>query len=158
MTENKNELSWRVPEYHEHERSQRWYAIAITVLGLMLVYAVLTGNFLFAIILIIVSIIMTVQDKQKAPEVDIAVADSGLRVGGKEYKYSVFKNFWIYYEPSEQKLLFFEFKSAVRPRLSLPLLNKNPLRIRALLLKHLPEDIEKENEPISEQLTRLLKL
>jgi len=64
----------------------------------------------------------------------------------------------MYYEPDEAKTLFFEFKNRVRPRLSIPLENKNPLKIRAILLKYLPEDVERENEPLSEQLSRLLKL
>ena len=64
----------------------------------------------------------------------------------------------MYYEPDEAKTLFLEFKSGVRPRLAIPLQNKNPLKIRSILLAHLPEDVEREDEPLSEQLIRLLKL
>ncbi len=158
MPKNKTEISWNVPEYHDHQRSHRWYVIAITLLAILLIYSFLTANFLFAIILIIIGITMTIQDRQKTPTVRFSISDDGIIIGDKQYNFSAFNNFWIYYEPDENKMLFFEFKNSIRPRLSVPLLNKNPLRVRSILLRYLTEDIEKENEPISEQLTRLLKL
>ena len=158
MTKNEYELAWQVPEYHQHQRTKRWYTIATAALGIMIVYALLTANFLFAIILIIIGITMTLRDRTEAPKVEVAISDDGLTVGAKRYVYSKFKNFWLYYEPDEAKMLFLEFKGGMRPRLAIPLENKNPLRVRALLLRYLPEDITKENEPFSEQVTRLLKL
>jgi len=158
MPKTKTEISWKIPEHHDHERSHRWYVIAISALGLLLIYSFLTVNFLFAIILIVVGITMTIQDRQETPKIDFSISDEGVIIGQKQYKFSAFKNFWLYYEPDENKLLFLEFKNSIRPRLSIPLLNKNPLRIRSILLRYIPEDIEKEYEPLSEQLTRLLKL
>ena len=158
MTKNKTDISWSVPEYSEHKRSKRWYMIAITILSLLLIYSFLTANFLFAIILIIVGITMTIQDRQKTPEVIFSISDDGITLGEKLYSFSTFKNFWMYYDPEENKMLFLEFKNSIKPRLAVPLLNKNPLRVRSILLRYLTEDIEKENEPVSEQLTRLLKL
>lgn len=151
-------MSWSIPEYHEHERGKRWYIAAIAIAALLIGYSVITANFLFAIILVLAILIMSVHDRKKAPEIGFEIMESGIAVGAARYSYNTFKNFWMYYEPGEAKLLFFEFKSGMRPRLSIPLQNKNPLKVRAILLQHLPEDVERENEPLSEQLTRLLKL
>jgi hypothetical protein len=152
------QLSWNIPEYRKHKRGKKWYIVAVALLSLLLIYSVFSSNFLFAIILIIVSITMLLHDRKEAQEILCEIAENGITIGAKHYSYNLFKSFWLYYEPSETKMLFLEFKTAVRPRLSIPILNKNPLKIRALLLEHLTEDIEKENEPLSEQINRLLKL
>ena len=151
-------MSWNIPEYHEHERGKRWYIIAIAIGALLLLYSVLTANFLFAIILVLAILIMAMHDRKAAPEVAFEIAENGINVGEAHYSYNRFKSFWMYYEPDEAKTLFLEFKSGVRPRLAIPLQNKNPLKIRSILLAHLPEDVEREDEPLSEQLIRLLKL
>ncbi len=151
-------MSWTIPEYREHERGKRWYIAAIAAAALLLLYSVLTANFLFAIILILAILIMAMHDRRVAPQVTFEIAGHGINVGEAHYSYNAFKSFWMYYEPDEAKTLFFEFKSGVRPRLSIPLQNKNPIRVRSILLAHLPEDVERENEPLSEQLIRLLKL
>ncbi len=151
-------MSWEIPEYREHERGKRWYIAAIAIGALLLLYAVLTANFLFAIILLLAILIMAMHDRKKAPEVTFEIAGNSINVGVAHYSYNRFKSFWMYYEPSEATTLFLEFKSGIRPRLAIPLQNKNPLKIRSILLAHLPEDVGREDEPLSEQLIRLLKL
>ncbi|MFA5770958.1 MAG: hypothetical protein WC894_05710, partial [Patescibacteria group bacterium] len=43
---------WTVKEYDKHERSKRWYIIAISLALALLMLAFFTGNFLFAVIII----------------------------------------------------------------------------------------------------------
>ncbi|MEK7125369.1 MAG: hypothetical protein AAB880_00480, partial [Patescibacteria group bacterium] len=156
--QNKILIEWLVPEYREHSRSRRWYMVAGTILVLLLTYCLLTANFLFALIIIIASIIVILQDKHAAPKIPFAITEAGIGLGKDFYDYAKLQSFWLYYEPDEAKTLFLEFKNRVRPRLAIPLFNKNPLHVREHLLEFLPEDLEKENEPVSEQLSRLLKI
>jgi len=158
MTNETSLIHWTVPEYHVHDRSTRWYMLASLIGTALFVFSIFSANYLFAIIIIVVAITMILQERTDAPMIEFSINKGGISLGAKEYEYGMFKNFWIYYEPSEAKTLFFEFKNGVRPRLSIPIENKNPLRIRSLLLQFLTEDIDRENEPLSEQLTRLLKL
>lgn len=151
-------MHWLVPEYREHERSRRWYIVAGGLLTALLAYSFLTANFLFALLIIIAGVIVILQDREKAPDIGFIIAEDGIALGRDFYRYQRFQSFWIYYEPDEAKTLFFEFKNRFRPRLAIPLLNKNPLQVRATLLKFLPENTARENEPVSEQLSRLLKL
>jgi len=51
-----------------------------------------------------------------------------------------------------------EYKAMMKQRLSIPLMGQDPLLVRKYLLKYLPEDLERNNPPLSEQITRLLKL
>ena len=151
-------MQWSVPEYRQYERTRRWYIVGGAVLAALIAYALISANFLFALLIIITSIIMVLQDREKAPAITLIIAEDGVALGRDFYGYGRFQSFWIYYEPDEAKTLFFEFKNRFRPRLSVPLHNKNPLHVRAQLLRFLPEVTAKENEPVSEQLARLLKL
>jgi len=151
-------MEWEVSEHRVHQRSKRWYIIASLVGIALFTSSIFSANYLFAIIILIVAVTMILQERNGAPNIQIVIHPGGVLVGKKDYDYSLFKNFWLYYEPEESKMLFLEFKNSARPRLAIPLENKNPLRIRTLLLQFLAEDIEREHEPLSEQLSRLLKI
>ena len=50
-------VSWEVDEYPHHERSRRWYLIAGAISLALIIYAIMTANFLFALIILMVDII-----------------------------------------------------------------------------------------------------
>jgi len=91
--------------------------------------------------------------------VKISLTEEGIIVGRKFYDYDEFKNFSIVYKPKQEtKSLYFEFNNSLRPRLSIPLKKMNPLLIRKNLLKYLPEDLDRTDRPLSEELGKLFKL
>lgn len=151
--------SWKIPEYDKHERQRNWY-IAAVVTGLaLMVYSFFSSNFLFAAIIIIGAFIIITHDGQEPVKIDFAITDQGLKVGRNFYDYDVMKDFSIVYKPRENvKNLYFEFKNAVRPRLSIPTENMDPLPIRENLLKYLQEDLERTDQPLSESLAKMFKL
>jgi len=152
-------ISWEVPEYDTHERSRNWYIIAAVVGILLLVYAVITSNFLFAGILVIGTLVIILNDGKEPQKVRISLTDEGVEVGRKVYDYDEIKDFAIVYKPKlGVKNLYFEFKTVVKPRLSIPLLDRDPLIIREKLLKYLQEDLERTDQPLSEGLAKLFKL
>jgi len=158
--ETYNEItSWIIPEYDKHERSRFWYIGASIASGLALIYAFWTSNFLFAVIIIIAATIIILNDNREPEKIKFALTSEGLVINNKFIDFDDLKNFSIIYKPSYGvKKLYFEFKNVLRPRLSIYLDNMNPLPIREILLNYLPEDLERENEPLSEQLGRLFKI
>ncbi|MFA6171167.1 MAG: hypothetical protein WCW77_05425 [Patescibacteria group bacterium] len=151
--------SWTVPEYDKHVRERAWYIIAGIIGALFLVYSFWTMNFLFALIVITASIIIILNDGRDPDLVRVNVTDEGVIVGRKFYDYDDIKNFSIVYKPKfEVKNLYFEFKSPIKHRLSIPLMDMNPLPIRDILLKYLPEDLDRLHPPASEGLARFFKL
>jgi len=152
-------FSWFVNEYDKHERSKRWYIVAISLALVLLLFAFFTSNFLFAVIIIIVSLITILHDGQEPASLEVALLDEGILVGKKYYDYDEFSGFSMVYKPSQGvRRLYFEFTNPVRPRVSLSLDGLDPLPIREFLLKYLPEDLERTDEPLSEGLARILKL
>lgn len=152
-------ISWEVPEYETHERTRNWYIIAAVIGALLLVYAAITSNFLFAGIIIIGALVIILTDGKVPQKVRISLTDEGVEVGRKFYDYDEIKDFSIVYKPKlGVKNLYFEFKTVVKPRLSIPLLDRDPLIIRDKLLKYLQEDLERTDQPLSEGLAKMFKL
>jgi hypothetical protein len=164
-------LEWQVPEYRRPERGRNWYITAGILMLLLLffcffgfqgwrpVFLGLTSNFLFALIIIVAAIVTLINDSRMALMVDVALGPEGVKVGQRFYDYGEFKNFAVLYKPKQSvKQLYFEYKAGLRPRLSLPLRRLEALTVRNFLIKYLDEDLDRTEIPLSEQLTRLLKL
>ena len=165
-------LAWQVPEYEQPERNRKWYLIATVFLLVCLffcffeidswkvVFLGVNSNFIFALILILSAIIMIINDGREPLMVDFKIGPDGINIGKKFYDYDVIKHFSIIYKPNLNiKHLYLEFSNSfTHPRLSINLYDQDPITVRNYLLRYLDEDLERANPPISEQLTRLLKL
>ena len=152
-------MSWLVPEHEKHERSTSWYVIAGIVAIALLIYCFFTANFLFAVIIIVAALVIILHHGREPERVKFGITDEGIVIGRKFYDYDEIKDFAIVYKPRiEVKRLYFEFKNALRHRLSIPLENMNPLTVRETLLKYLKEDLERTDQPLSEGLAKLFKL
>ncbi len=151
--------SWQFPEFRKHQRSALWYLIAIIIIGALIAYSLFTQSYIFLIIIFLFVFVMFLLSRRSAPLLNIELNEDGVVIGEKTfYQWKDIKSFWIIYDPPEVKNLYFDFKSAVRPSISISLENENPLRIRKILSHYLTEDTEKENESFSDGLQRILKL
>lgn len=150
--------SWTFKEYEKHERSARWYWV-MSVLGLALVvYAVLTQDFLFAIIVVLFAIVIFLQDKNEPLEIPFAIVQTGIILGNKYYRFSELKDFWVIYNPPEVKVLYFGLKNVIKHRLSIPLGDMDPRPIHEYISRFVTENLEEEDEAFSDKMGRLLKL
>ncbi len=150
-------LNWRIPEYEKYERGKSWYIWAGIAFGLLVVYAIYTLNFLFVVILILAAVITVLRSISEPDEVDFGIFEDGVGVGGKFYTWKDVDKFYIIYEPPDVKNLYFN-PNGLRSRISVPLLDQNPLKVREVLLKYLIEDTDQEHEPLSESYSRFLKI
>jgi hypothetical protein len=159
INEKNESISWQVPEYDKHEKTKSWYIFYSIVAFLLILYSFFSGNFLFAVIIIIAAIVIVLRDGQNPAMVKISLEPEGITVGKKFHDFDEFKNFSIIYKPKEEiKNLYFEYKNSLKPRLSIHLKNNNPLLIRKNLLKYLPEDLDRTDQPLSEALAKIFKL
>jgi len=171
INSNEKYLRWEIPEYKMPERSRAWYIVAglflffcvffsfFTITSWKLKFLGYSSNFLFAIIMLLAAVIMYINGKRPPLMVNFELGPEGVKVGAKFYDYDEIKNFCVFYKPKLSiKSLYFEFKNSARMRLSVPLRRMDALTVRNFLVRYLNEDLERENEPLSEQLTKLLKL
>ncbi len=149
---------WNFAEFEKPQRNKSWYFIAFIIFLLFLIYALVTVNFLFAIIIIISAIILLMRNRYEPDQITFSITEDGFIVNDKFYDFETIRYYYIIYKPPEIKNLYVEFKSIAKPRLIVPLENQNPLEIREILNQFLEENLEKEEEPASEAFRKILKL
>ena len=163
--ENKNQapdrgqvlFSWSFSEFPRYERNQSWYVWLAVAVIFLLIYSFFAANFLFGLITLITALIILLFHQTNG-KVEFRITEDGILVNQRFYEYKTLKNFYIIYEPPEVKTLYFEPKSIFSPRVPIDLGSQDPVKIREILKQYLAEDLERENEPLSDQTSRLLKL
>jgi hypothetical protein len=152
-------IKWEIPEYEKHEKDRRWYIIAAIIALALIAYAVFTRNYLFALIIVIIGFIIITRDGQDPIVVTFSLESTGVGVGQRFYSYDTFKDFAVVYRPQDNiRGLYLNFKNTMRPHLAIPLKQANPVQVRNYLLQFLTEDLERNDAPLSEGLSKLLRL
>ena len=152
-------FSWKIKEREHYQHSKQWFLVFGLLALAGLIFAVLTSNFLFALIIVLVAFIIVFNENEEPEMLDFIIGTEGIMLGHKFYDYDEFKSFSVIYKPAQGiKSLYLDFTSPWRRDLMIPLLDNNPLPIRENLLKYLKEDLERTGESLSETIGKLLKL
>ena len=157
VNHGKKLVSWKVPEYTKYKRAFGWYVWMAILSIVVLIYAFFTGNFLLGVIVVIFVTIIIAHNLGEPGMITFSVFEDGIVVGRKKYSWGDFKAFWIIYQPPEVKTLYFDLEG-LRPSLSVNLMNKNPVKVREVLIKYLEEDLTHNEELPGDEFSRLLKL
>ncbi|MFZ2681559.1 MAG: hypothetical protein WAZ14_00445 [Patescibacteria group bacterium] len=151
-------LAWEAWEFEPTERSTRWYVIAAT-LGLgMLVYALLSANFVFALIIVMFAVIMLMRDLRKPARVQVAITTDGVVFKNEFFPFADIKDFSIIYEPPAIKNLYLGFNGKLTPMMSIPLEDADPIQVREELLPFIFENLDRDAESLTDTLSRVYKL
>jgi len=147
-------FSWEAEEFKKSEFDPWKIGVLAVIAVILIIYAVFTANYLFALILIMAAIIVQIFTKKEPAQINISITNQGIRVNDNYFSYEEdLRSFWILYNPPEVKTLNLDRKQALLPGLILQVENQNPMKIREELLKFLPEDTEKE-ESLAEKTAR----
>lgn len=150
-------LEWDFPEFQRHDRSRSWYFGFLAVVAALVLFALLTRNYTFIFVIILVGFVILIRLRRIPPLVHFAIHEEGIQVSRGFYPWRDLKSFWILYRPPEIKKLYLTLKGT-RPGLDIALESQNPLKIRELLSEHLLEETDREEEPAGDQLSRTLKI
>ena len=149
-------MQWTAPEYKQYDRPKSWYLALLLIAGGLIVYSLITANYLLVIITVILAVIVNSITRNNPKDLDIAVTTKGVKIGEKLYTFTEDLNsFWILYDPPELKTLNFKRQQRFMPEISIQLEKQNPLKLREFLLEYLEEEIEKE-EHMADQISRKL--
>jgi hypothetical protein len=151
-------IQWEIDEYPNHQRSRRWYVFMGSIGALMLVYAIFTANFLFAVILLMFAIITVISAFKTPDKVPVVITTTGMIVGDTYYEFPAIKKFAILYDPPEIQNLYLDFDSYTRPLMTVPLAGIDPNIVREALLPFVIEDLERDDETFADILRRVYKL
>lgn len=178
VTEDYGEIlaAWDFPEFEKPKRSRRWYIWGMIILAILIILSLseftltlgsiggvpfnmsFDKNPIFIGILILFIFIYFYNEKQGPLKINFFITEDGIIINERFIEYSELRNFYIIYYPPEIKNLYFQPKSNIKQRIIIPLQDQNPVEIRKILLEFLEEDLEKEEIPASEGISRMLKL
>lgn len=151
-------MRWEVYEYPKYERGRLWYLLMAMVGGGLLIYSLISGNFLFALILVMFALVLYMSAANEPAKVHFVVAEDGVGLGNAFYPYKEMRSFWFVYDPPEVSNLYIDFRSGIHPRLIVDLEAQNPNEVREVLSQFIREDFSREDEPLSDILGRVLKI
>ena len=151
-------VSWVVDESRRYEKGLGWYIGAIAIGGGLLLYAVISANFLFALIILMVALVIYMTSLRGPEKTSVSITEDGVEIGETMYRYRDMSRFWFIYEPPEVKSLYLDFKATLKPRIVIPLEDQDPNVIREVMSRYLHEDITEDEEPFADFLGRVLKL
>ena len=151
------ELKWEVPEYPQYERSFRWYIIA-GILGItLLIYAVVTGNFLFSIIIVLGVSMSILTSSKKSKMVTFELEKDGARINNIFYEWSRFQSYWVV-EHTDGIYLGLDLKNILMIDIYVPVKKYSLKEIKDFLKNYLKINPERKEEPLSYTLARRLKI
>ena len=149
-------LTWTFAEYEEYTRGRVWYIIAGIVAALLLGYAFATKSFLFAVIIVMATVIIYLRHTRPPQQLTCDLTSRGVRCAGKYWAYDDLHNFWIVNREGSSSMLYLHM-NRFRPQLGIPVEDGFVDRVRGILRAHVAEQ-EQGEEPSADFIGRVLKL
>ena len=146
-------LEWKAYDRKEVAHTPDWYwAVGIISLSIA-VTSVIFNNILFAILVVISTIVLFLRTLQKPREQSYTLTNKGLRINKELNAYTSLESFWVE-EIEENPMLIIKPKSLISPLFVVPLSDINPSEVREYLLNFLPE--VEHHEPLSKKIMEFL--
>lgn len=149
---------WEAPAYEQVKRGPKWYLWMAGVVALFAIYAIATGNYLFAFIIFLTAIILVLAGNEPPRRVLVQMGTNGIVIDGSLILYDQINNFSIIYHPPHTKVLYLEPSGVMKGRLRVSLEDEDPVEIRALLKRYVTENLDLREEHFSDIVGRLLKI
>jgi len=148
-------LKWSAPEFTHYSKSKSWFMVTGLIAFGLLLWALLTKNILFALLIGLSYFSVVTYALKKPKAVELAITSKGIKVDKTLYSFDNLKSFWIFYDPPELKELSLRSKKLMMPYVKIPLGEENPAEVRRILIKYLPE--KKQEESLIDSLARQLR-
>lgn len=145
-------IEWVAPEFTKYKKNKTWFVLPALIALILAITALLLKNFLFLILIALAALAVYTYALKEPRKVKFSISEKGIKIDKNIYKFEDLKSFWIFYDPPEVKELSLRSKKVFIPYIKIPLEDQNPVEIRKLLLKFLPE--RKHTESVIDAWTR----
>jgi len=156
-THNRELLTWKTPDFVPHPKGQNWIILASTGLLALIVYALITGSATMAIVFILLGGMYYLTHNQTPKIIDVKITELGVWVADKFLPYNTINSFWVVYHPPFVRRLYLKVGAKAGRTVVIELNEQNPVEVRTLLAREVPE-IEDKEEGFTDILIRLLRL
>lgn len=151
----KDRLEWTAPEFEYYKKSKSWFiTIGVIATGLF-IWAIFSKNFIFAFLIILSCFSVTAFAFKRPNTLNLTITPKGIKINKTFYTFDSLRSFWVFYEPPLIRELSIRSQKTIMPYIKIPLGEENPVEVRRLLLKYLPE--RKHKESLIDNLARSLK-
>lgn len=145
----KNELTWEAPEFGYIEKEPFWFVSAGLLATVFFIFAVWQKNLLFAIFIIIATIVVFVWAKKKPETLLFKLNENGLRMGGRNfYPWGDLEYFALlksHEEHDHLAELVVKREEKINPFLKIHIPPERIREIHEFLLQYLPEEEYEES-------------
>lgn len=146
-------IVWHTYEYVYREKSADWFwAVGIIAVS-MSVTAVLFGNVLFAIFLVLAFLSLMLYARREPDLLEIKLDHRGLQEGRTHYPFSSLESFWVEDRFGEVKIII-QSKKKLMPYIVIPIEGVEGDTVRDHLRRFLPE--EEHAEPLAKKIMEYL--
>lgn len=145
MEENNNQIEWVAPEFEQHQKSKSWFITIGIISGILFLLAIFTKNILFALLIGLSYFTISSYAIKKPKDIKISINSKRIKIEKTLYALENIRSFWIFYDPPEIKELSLRSKKTIMPYIKVPIGDENPVEIRKILIKYLPEKKHKES-------------
>lgn len=153
-------IKWQGHEYVHSEKSADWFWTLGIIAVAAAVAAILFGNALFALLILLGAGVAGMYAARHPDEVTFELSNKGLRTDDTLFPYGSLDAFWIDDEDPDDDIppkLILRSKKVLMPLLIVPIPFEIPqTEVRALLLQYLPET--RLEEPVAHKLMERLGL
>jgi hypothetical protein len=149
-------LSWEANEYHPYEHGWKWY-LALVVASLAVIgFSIYTKDWFVIAIALILDIFIILYTRKKPENMEYRITQLGIYAGEHFYPYGGIHSFWLSLHDRERKLNIIFMKKYL-PQLTILIDNADPLQVKTIMGKYIPEQ-ENRTDSLIDILSRLLKL
>lgn len=150
-------LAWSAPEYPHHEKTSRWFIVALVIVGLLVIYGLMTDGWTFSVAMLVFAGTYYVTHRRAPPVVDVVVSRTGIKIGQHIFPYTQLKGFWVLFNPPSVHRLYIRVQGKFHPDIFVDIGESDPAEIATVLNKYLKE-IKGMEEPFGDTVVRLLRL
>ena len=152
---NKLLFEWQAPEFINHHKSKTWFMIAGLITIGLIMYALYTKSATMAIVFIVLAGVYYMTHNQDPKIINVKITELGIYLDEKFIPYNMISAFWVVYHPPYVMALNLKLSSS--RKMVIQLADQNPVEVRRLLAKEIPE-VEGEQESMLDLLIRMLRL
>jgi hypothetical protein len=149
-------LAWKSPEFVTYNRTWQWYLIAGILFFIVFAYSIYKLDWFIAILTVFTGTALFLATKRQSKEVEYKITQLGFYVDNVMYPFNELHSFWMLLN-SNQRVLNIIFRKKYLPALPVLFYDVDPVKLRTVLTKYLPEQ-EERIESLSEKLIRILKI
>ncbi len=139
-------LEWQGQTQMDHNRSERWYAIAGITTVAIIVYGLLTGSWSMSLVIAIAAGLYFLVRNEKHALHTIRILETGIEYDGKAEGWGAFKSFWLLHGPTHTQLHI--SRSGLKQDIVIFTGNTDINAIFEALHSHLPHDPDKREKMI----------